>query len=1448
MSPPASPSPFKVAAAAIVRKPPKDAVKISREEAKRKDAPLIFGSRLPSAGRISASTTTSKPLWKGLQLKPAKRAVASIARNTHRKVFSSGLFYKKLKRFQKDSPSAPSRVQTNYEASDVVDLCSSDEDEDMQDSPRKPSSSPKNSPSRKGPPVVREKNILTSATFGGTVSASRTSPAPSKIHPSVDLCSSGEDSDSDSEKTVSPSLTETPETPPRKEYPLLEAAKEPETASVHLQSVVLSRKRPLSPLINSDAKSSRSTVAPTGFPRVSSNYYSAKGAQHKSNQIKNKSEILNPDRVFNRAKKDVPNATFTHDVTKKVKAAAAASAIDRVVNRAKRGVSIATFNYDVTKKVETAAAAIDRVVNRAKRDVTNATVTHGVTKKVEAAAAAINRVANVTAAHDVPNREAAVAEVNSVLVINGVAKRGTLATDAVNACVATADSNNNKIIVNNVTNKESDSSTLLETISTAQKRILLGVLAPESSSPEVIGAEDWEKADDPSVSNAFSERFEGLDSKDLQKLANDEFVVPKGMISVMQILGTYLEKLEKRDKEELIGKNEPQKQVTPLGVNVNNASLSHGEETVRNGRREAEKNFQWDGTFRLLSKDRSVDGASGTELSKGTTNDGNSGQKDVHKDGKTQDSQPGDSSEREIQSRDSEENKSEEGHKFDNFVLFDETLSDNIETSQQEDKGDGEGDSTKKDETEGTSPSNNIHEGERTQDYLAGDSSEKENPSRDSEGKIFENPILFEQLSDNFKSSESKDKDAGEGGATKGVPKKLDSSVENTVVEYREDQKLPTEQIEGHKVASKESREILGEIVTNIIDAATTRCNEDEEQHPKEIETEIFLEDEGRQRQLELDGTSEVNLSVMSIGKEEKQEENHFLIEVSSKQLLLLAIPLVSLATILRRLGLFDVSNSIFEGCFRTFIQLHVLGNLLSPIFKHGVKHPGLVGCYALFMIILASYEASSRTKYTHEGQFTIIVQSLVLNVGWVAMWAFGAILKPQPVWNPRYVLPIVGMLLGNSINGISITLDTITTSLVEKQSEVELYLSFGANQYEAVSGIVAHAIQKGATPALNMMCVVGIVSIPGMMTGQILGGSSPMKAARYQAMIIFMIALSTLSTILLSSCLTVASAFCSHQILQPDKFVKNRKRGLARLILWAWGYVFGSGNDVVPLALNGIHGGTGGSLHAQEETNVNLHPSAKAGFEIRPLKKGSVFSDGEGLNSLLQASGLHRYFQIGDGSNHETDDRRVLFRDLSFDINEGDLLLVSGPSGTGKSQLLRMVAGLSPLQEGAMWLQRGTWEDDYNGNHAVEWRKQIRYVTQSKVQIPGTPLQFIKKIKSFQSWKMADDNRNDASTANYDVLKHVLHHIRQWGMSLSCLEKEWSVLSGGESQRVLVAIALASRPKILLFDESTSALDHKSKLAVETSIKDFVEDHEGGVLWVTHDEQQVQRMMDESE
>lgn len=689
-----------------------------------------------------------------------------------------------------------------------------------------------------------------------------------------------------------------------------------------------------------------------------------------------------------------------------------------------------------------------------------------------------------------------------------------------------------------------------------------------------------------------------------------------------------------------------------------------------------------------------------------------------------------------------------------------------------------------------------------------------------------------------------------ESGSAMVGSKGADGSVETNVEEHQGEEVL-TDNRGGHLGTIQEANAILGELMSNMVDRVASVCRF-EHHHPEGFETESFIGDETSHEPLKLEGLSEADISTISCDDDnEKEEKKRSLITVSAKQLLLLILPLFCFAGILRKLGFFDVSNSIFEGCFRTFFQLQTLGWLLSPIFEYGVKHPGLVGCYALFMIVLASYEASSRTKYTHDGQFVIIVQSLILSVGWVAAWAFGTILKPRPLWNPRYLLPIIGMLLGNSINGVSITLDNITTSVVEKQSEIELYLSFGANQHEAVSNIVVNAIRKGTTPFLNMMCVVGIVSIPGMMTGQILGGSSPLVAARYQAMIIFLIALSTLSTILISSYLTVMSAFCSHQILRPDRFVKNHKRSLARLILWAWGYVFGSENDLVQVSPNRM-GGNGGSFLTSEEVNRNLH-LPESSFEIRPLKKGSVVFDREGTNSLVQASGLYRYFQIGEGSDEYSDLTKrdsnryqVLFHNLSFRINEGDLLLVSGPSGTGKSQLLRMMAGLNPLQKGTLHFQGMSWEDDFDGDLAVEWRRKVRYVTQNKIQIQGTPLQFIRKIQSFRSWEV-DDDRNNAFS-DYDFMKHVSHHIRQWGMSLECLDKEWSVLSGGESQRVLMALALASRPKILLFDESTSALDNESKLAVETSIKDFVEDHEGGVMWVSHDERQAERMMDDPE
>jgi ABC-type iron transport system FetAB ATPase subunit len=84
---------------------------------------------------------------------------------------------------------------------------------------------------------------------------------------------------------------------------------------------------------------------------------------------------------------------------------------------------------------------------------------------------------------------------------------------------------------------------------------------------------------------------------------------------------------------------------------------------------------------------------------------------------------------------------------------------------------------------------------------------------------------------------------------------------------------------------------------------------------------------------------------------------------------------------------------------------------------------------------------------------------------------------------------------------------------------------------------------------------------------------------------------------------------------------------------------------------------------------------------------------------------------------------------------------------------------------------------------------------------------------------------------------------IQKWGMESSFLDSEWKLLSGGEAQRVQVSIAIASRPRVLLLDESTSALDLDSKTRVEDSVELAASEFGCSVLWITHDEVQVQRM-----
>ena len=148
----------------------------------------------------------------------------------------------------------------------------------------------------------------------------------------------------------------------------------------------------------------------------------------------------------------------------------------------------------------------------------------------------------------------------------------------------------------------------------------------------------------------------------------------------------------------------------------------------------------------------------------------------------------------------------------------------------------------------------------------------------------------------------------------------------------------------------------------------------------------------------------------------------------------------------------------------------------------------------------------------------------------WASSWiitavALFAVVRVQqynhPWYEPQYAIPLLGMILGNTLNGIALGFDRLGEELAGKRDQVETLLALGATRWEAARAAIQTAIRTGMIPIINTMMVVGLVSLPGMMTGQLLGGMTAMQAVMYQIVIMFLIAagtsLGTVSIVLLS-------------------------------------------------------------------------------------------------------------------------------------------------------------------------------------------------------------------------------------------------------------------------------------------------------------------------------------------
>lgn len=246
------------------------------------------------------------------------------------------------------------------------------------------------------------------------------------------------------------------------------------------------------------------------------------------------------------------------------------------------------------------------------------------------------------------------------------------------------------------------------------------------------------------------------------------------------------------------------------------------------------------------------------------------------------------------------------------------------------------------------------------------------------------------------------------------------------------------------------------------------------------------------------------------------------------------------LAAITYRMRL-EISGLIMTSAFRSFLQLSLVGLALKFIFE--TSNPIWISLISIIMLLAASREVYGRQKKRHNGitGFFMGAVPLMISSFTITVIALTTIVKIEPWYTPRYAIPLLGMLLGNTMTGIALGLDRLGQGAWDRKDEIEARLMLGHKSADAVSEIKKDSIRSALTPIINSMSVAGLVSLPGMMTGQILGGNPPMEAVKYQIMIIFLIACASGFGVIIAVQASTARLFDSRQRLRLDRLKTDK-------------------------------------------------------------------------------------------------------------------------------------------------------------------------------------------------------------------------------------------------------------------------------------------------------------------
>ncbi|WWC67551.1 uncharacterized protein I206_101460 [Kwoniella pini CBS 10737] len=234
-----------------------------------------------------------------------------------------------------------------------------------------------------------------------------------------------------------------------------------------------------------------------------------------------------------------------------------------------------------------------------------------------------------------------------------------------------------------------------------------------------------------------------------------------------------------------------------------------------------------------------------------------------------------------------------------------------------------------------------------------------------------------------------------------------------------------------------------------------------------------------------------------------------------------------SLLSLILGLG---IGGSLIVAAARCILQLSIMGLILDKVFASN-NIWGVFGI-AVLLNFLGAFEATyNKSKRRFNNMFPLILASMLSATVPISILGTRFAMAQNPFWQPDQYVPVLGMILGNAISAIGIALNSVHKEFSENKDKIETYLAFGASRFEACKPVGKEALKLALLPTVNQMSVIGLISIPGMMTGAIVGGKSVEQAAKLQ-----MISASSALSVLLALCFSLTTLVDSRCRIRPDR------------------------------------------------------------------------------------------------------------------------------------------------------------------------------------------------------------------------------------------------------------------------------------------------------------------------